>query len=181
MSASIPENRLRLVGFPEPPATPPRSRSAVTLTPPVRLSGRAINTPDAEQRQAVARANLDAARLSALDARWVLAVQAERALEGGQAAIIPPEARARLLVLAERVGLRPFDANLVIAVVQDAARSGEDPLGPLATDRLRLVREGDASPLYAPKTGGHRWLLAGLVVIVLAGGLAFAMSRWLVS
>ena len=37
-----------------------------------------------------------------------------------------PERRARVLQTAERLGLRPFDANLIIAIVQDHARRGKD-------------------------------------------------------
>jgi hypothetical protein len=183
MSAALPQNRLRLVGLDDPPVAP-RRKSVLVAAPDVRLAGRSTQKPvppSATSAEEIAAANLHAARMSALDARWVLAVQVDRALQGGKAAIITPESRTRLLALAERVGLRPFDASLVIAVVQDAARQGEDPLGPLAVDRLRLVRAGDASPLYAPKPAHTPWIFAALVVITLSAALAFALSRWLVS
>ncbi len=57
----------------------------------------------------------------ATDPRWVLAVQAARALEG---AVLAPERRQGLLRLGQRMGLTPFDANLVLAIIQDRARRG---------------------------------------------------------
>lgn len=89
--------------------------------------------------QRIARENHDAASLSALDPRWVLAVQVSRELQGGRAAVIAPESRRRLLLVGNRLGLRDFDSNLVIAIVQDGARVGDDPLGPTAAARLRWV------------------------------------------
>jgi hypothetical protein len=35
------------------------------------------------------------------------------------------EDRRRLLALAQRLGIRAFDANLIVALVQDRARRGE--------------------------------------------------------
>ncbi|MBS0191220.1 MAG: hypothetical protein U0573_15435 [Phycisphaerales bacterium] len=57
------------------------------------------------------------------DARWVFAVRVRREIQGGAAAIVVPESRKRLLKLATRLGLRGFDANLIIAIVQDDARN----------------------------------------------------------
>lgn len=180
MSAVTPENRLRLVGFPEPEVGRASKRSVLVHAPAtIAPSREPALSRQAEDARRVTFANLNAARMSALDARWILAVQVERALQGGRAAIITPDARERLLILAERTGLRAFDANLVIAVVQDAAREGEDPLGPLAVDRLRLVREGDASPLYAPRRSLARVLLVAGIVITIAALAAFAAGRWL--
>lgn len=55
------------------------------------------------------------------DPRWVLAVMTSEALEG---ALLPPEKRERIVRTAAAWGLTPFDANLIIAVVQDQARRG---------------------------------------------------------
>jgi hypothetical protein len=73
------------------------------------------------------------------DPRWVLAVAAARQLEGGRAGILTQEGRAHVLRIARLLGLRPFDAALVIAIVQDAARRGE-PLGGEVSERLGMVR-----------------------------------------
>ncbi|MCA9298380.1 MAG: hypothetical protein KDA28_04900, partial [Phycisphaerales bacterium] len=70
---------------------------------------------------AVARENMAAASLEMMDARWIFAVQVSEALEGGKAALLRPDRRERLLRIANRLGLRHFDASLVIAMVQDGA------------------------------------------------------------
>lgn len=69
-----------------------------------------------------ARADFD---LLAADARYRFASQVVRHLEGGKAAILRPERRDLLVAGAVRDGILPFDANLVIALVQDAARRGD--------------------------------------------------------
>ena len=56
------------------------------------------------------------------DARWRLATETQRALQG---AVLAYEDRRQLLALANRLGIRAFDANLILAVVQDRARRGE--------------------------------------------------------
>jgi hypothetical protein len=71
------------------------------------------------------------------DPRWVLAVAAAAALEGGRGAVLVPERRRRLMRLSASLGVRAFDASLVLAIVQDAARRGE-PLGG-AAESLRMV------------------------------------------
>ena len=43
-----------------------------------------------------------------------------------QGTALTPERRARVMRTAEQLGIRPFDANMIIAVVQDHARRGED-------------------------------------------------------
>ena len=59
--------------------------------------------------------------LEGSDARWVLAVRVAERLEG---TMLDPESRERLVRLGKMLGLTPFDANLVIAIVQDRARRG---------------------------------------------------------
>lgn len=95
----------------------------------------------------VERENQHAATLSPDDARWILARRTAEAIEGGRAAILRPEVRVRLLAIGQRLGLRPFDANLVIAIVQDEARCA--PLSRIGASvaipeslvsRIRLVR-----------------------------------------
>jgi predicted kinase len=56
------------------------------------------------------------------DARWQLAAETQRALQG---AVLAYEDRKRLLALAAKLGIRAFDANLIVALVQDRARRGE--------------------------------------------------------
>lgn len=71
---------------------------------------------------AVAQDDLD---LVASDARFRFASEVARQLEGGKAAILRPERRDVLVARAERDGILAFDANLVIALVQDATRRGD--------------------------------------------------------
>lgn len=63
--------------------------------------------------------------LLAADARFRFASHVARHLEGGKAAILRPERRDLLVAGAVREGILPFDANLVIALVQDATRRGD--------------------------------------------------------
>jgi hypothetical protein len=73
------------------------------------------------------------------DARAILATRVAASLEGGRAAILRPESRRRVVALATRLGLRPFDANLIIAIVQDGARRGVRSHDPEMHGMLRLI------------------------------------------
>ena len=79
------------------------------------------------------------------DPRWVLAVRAAEQLQG---ATLTPPARDRLVRMAKAFGLTAFDANLIIAIVQDQARRGYAPaFCPTAGEpQLRMV------PLPTPRT-----------------------------
>ncbi len=104
------------------------------------------------------------------DPRWVLAVRCAEALQG---AVLPPEKRQRLVDLGKRLGLSPFDANLVIAIVQDQARRGYAPeLCPSQGEaQLRMV----PLPGYTDADGARRrraMATAGWLTLVLAGELA---------
>jgi len=104
------------------------------------------------------------------DPLWVLAEQAAASIEGGRAAVLPPERRARLLAAGARLGLRPFDSHLVIAIVQDGARSGER-VGEGTGRRLGLLRresgrgEGMAIGL---RLGLAALIAVGMVLVFLA-------------
>lgn len=101
-----------------------------------------------------------AASMSALDPRWALAVRANTLLQGGRAAILPPESRRFLVSLGKDINLRPFDSNLVIAIVQDAARAGYDPLGAEARMRLKMVPE----PRKEQDQPMLRWAIAAVLL-----------------
>lgn len=102
---------------------------------------------DAPAQAVVADANRAAAGLTATDPRWVLALRVAVSLAGGRAAVLTPDKRRSMERLAGRLGLRPFDAALVIAIVQDASRRGESIAdrgpGPAVAARLQLVRPVD--------------------------------------
>jgi hypothetical protein len=110
------------------------------------------------------------------DPRWVLAVEVARNLQGGRAAILTPERRARAMNFAREMGLRPFDASLVIAIVQDAARTNARPLGGMPADvhsRLSLV---GAPESVQPAATPSLW-----PAVVSAGVLAVAIFSALVA
>ena len=122
-------------------------------------------------RRRVALENRLAADAPELDPRSPhlrLAGRVAGALEG---AVLPPERRAELVAHARDLGVREFDANLVIAVIQDRMRRGEpldDVLGPLEVlDRTR-----------PPRVGDHLRAVLGGVAVGIAGGLAVLAIRW---
>jgi len=92
-----------------------------------------------------------------------------------QGTTLTPERRELLLKAGQKLGLRLFEANLVIAIVQDRARAG----APLEASKpvLRLVRGPDESPMNSKcrSTSWPKWFAAA------AGGamLAALMIRWL--
>lgn len=116
----------------------------------------------------VAAENASAA-LGADDARQAFAVAVARSLEGGRAAILRPDARRSLTSQAGRLGLRPFDAALVIAIVQDAARRGESPDSPPMLAAIPTPSQETPSP----------W--AGVVGALLAAGLVALVVWWLLA
>lgn len=148
---------LRLVGEAEAPSRPRR-----------------IDANEAQARRAVAAENRFAAGISHEDARWALAVRTSAMLDGGKAAVLTPERRRNLVRLATQMGLREFDANLVIAIVQDGARTGEGALGLGVEQRLALVKE----PAQASR-GLPTWAVVALAVV---GALALVatVARWIV-
>ncbi|MEM6458057.1 MAG: hypothetical protein AAF710_01555 [Planctomycetota bacterium] len=106
------------------------------------------------------------------DPRWVLAVRTAEQLEGS---VLTPEKRERLLRLGRGFGLGVFDANLVIAIVQDQARRGHAPAYcPAAAEpQLRLV------PPPRPTrwmTGPRTLLIAGIIAGFIA--LELVVLAW---
>jgi hypothetical protein len=125
----------------------------------------------ARARRQIAAENHAASGLAADDARWAFATAVSQSLEGGRTAALPPASRERLVGMATRMGLRPFDANLVIAIVQDGARSGEGSLAAPMAGRLMLVRP-PASSERAPA-----WPLLAAAV-ALGAAMCAALVRW---
>lgn len=72
----------------------------------------------ASLREAIAAEN----RASATNPNVLLGSEISRRLEGS---ILPADARRAVLRRAEALGIRQFDASLLIAVAQDRARRGE--------------------------------------------------------
>jgi len=88
-------------------------------------AGRAQSIPERvadENRSAAA-----GAAVIASDPRWVFAARAHTALEAGGR--LNPARREDLIAFARRRGIRPFDAHMILALVQDRARRGEELAG----------------------------------------------------
>lgn len=110
------------------------------------------------------------------DPRWVLAMQTHARLQG---TALTPEHRDQLLKSGKKMGLRPFEANLVIALVQDRARN--DPVF-AAAPQLRLVRTIEHNENLVAQT--HKAVSPAIwpkVFAAVAAALAVAalLIRWL--
>jgi len=113
--------------------------------------------------------------ISATDPRWVLAVRTQTKLQGGTAAILRPEDRRALLRTAEAIGLRAFDANLVIALVQDAARRGESFQGALSERLLMVQRRA------GPRRSREAEMASLASSVALGVAIAVAAAMWVAS
>lgn len=127
---------------------------------PLQLAADAVAS---ENRAARANAGLDPA-----DPRWVLATRAYAQLQGST---MTPDRRQRVMRTADQLGVRPFEANLIIAIVQDHARSGRVLAD--AAPTLQLLAE----PEPKRRSAWDRWI-AALVLATLANLL---LIWWLVS
>lgn len=122
--------------------------------------------------------------MPAADPRLDFAALVRTSIEGGRAAILRPERRHDLMTRAHTLGLRPFDANLVIAVVQEAARRGEDAAIPQRTPRhahanLQVLSQLlPQRPVVSARDQTIRlaFIAAGIGICIL-GGLIAAMGR----
>jgi hypothetical protein len=115
---------------------------------------------------AIANENLAASQLSIElnDPRWTLATIAYGKLQEGP---LTPETRDELIKKATRLGLRPFDASLIIAIAQDQARHGRALEH--AEPTLRLIR----AP-RPPETAWHgvrRWSMAVVCAALLSAAV----------
>ncbi|TVQ62581.1 MAG: hypothetical protein EA378_04435 [Phycisphaerales bacterium] len=148
----------------------PASRARVTRgKPPLTIS---------LDEALVAAENRSAAAVTVGDARWVFAARVATALEGGRSAVLAPERRERLITTARHLGLRPFDANLIVAIVQDTARTTGAPLGPATAERLELVQPADARSGKGPSPVGA-WIYPALASLTLAAALFVVLLAWL--
>lgn len=153
-------------------AAPRTTQTPLRLVRPddgVATLGRRAGLPASSLAQRVARENR-AAALSRDDQRSIFAAHVARQLDGGRAAILPPERRRHLLGIAEGLGLGGFDASLVIAIVQDAVREGEDPLSIASDQRLTLIRPSRPA-LETARSLLLWWLGAMLLGIAFLAGL----------
>ncbi|MEX2672170.1 MAG: hypothetical protein WD294_08690 [Phycisphaeraceae bacterium] len=114
ISSSSERTQLRLVGR--------GPRGSVTLRLAGGAAGGEVRRPRGAEPPVSHRRRPDKpAELNSTDPRWVLAVRTQQVLQG---AMLRPAERQNLLRVGRLMGLNPFDANLVIAIVQDQARRG---------------------------------------------------------
>jgi hypothetical protein len=137
MSSAASHPRLRLVGADDEPALDEWARSRRVRQAVIRENRRAAQNPSLEPT----------------DPRWVLAARAYSQLQGST---MTPERRQRVMRTARLLGVRPFDANLVIAIVQDRARRGENLAE--AAPTLTLIRKPPRRRAPSPTTA--RWIAA---------------------
>ncbi len=138
-------NFLKLVGHDDPHVAGAWQRDA---------AARAI----AQENRAASRAEPS---LEPTDPRWILAARTYASLEGST---LTPEKRARLQRTAERIGVRPFDANVIIAIVQDQARRGEPLDAALPTLNLLEKPEPHTRQREAPALLWITAIASGLVL-----------------
>lgn len=124
------------------------------------------------REEAVARANKDAAELPLLTAQSLFAANVANALEGGPAAVLPADTRRRLVLSAGRIGIREFDAHLIIAMVQERTRAA----APSARPAARTPRLHNPELPRTSQSSSHLRLLAAS--ILLAGILLAATVLW---
>jgi len=192
--ADTPEQRLRMTGSrrsTDEPRGPWSPRAADLRKASSLVAGRAYPLPKGtprhlrlvgqrDARQLPANETNAAARalLGATDPRWVLALRVAEQMQG---TLLAPDARERLIRLGKTMGLTPFDANLVIAIIQDQARRGFAPerCASAGAAMLRMV------PLPRPKdrfvgsfTRNGFWAAVALVAAIVGLELLL-LKAWL--
>ena len=140
------------------PAETPATRDRLRTRPKLRLVG-----ADQVVKPAITPQQ-HAPITDTADPRWVLAVRTAEQLEG---TVLPPAKRERLLQVGRMLGLTPFDANLVLAIVQDQARRGHAPAYCAAAGepQLRMVPLPTRRPWTLKK-----WLTLGILVCAFVAG-----------
>ena len=147
----------------ELPAANPRLRfvrdSSSTLAP-SELAARLRRRSDIARETRAAAAGT---QMEPTDPRWVLAVRTQMQLQG---TMLTPQRRRQVLRTARLLGVRAFDANLIIAIVQDRTRRGE----PLAAAAPTIAMVNAVQPHRDHRRAIARWLnvlLAAVIVTVL--------------
>lgn len=113
----------------------------------------------------------------ASDPRWILAVRTACELDGGRAAVLTPARRDQLNKLAAGLRISTFDAALIIATVQDAARRGEPVPSHDLARRVTSLRPGVG---FKPERSFMPWILAAICSAATVG-LTGAVVHWITS
>lgn len=134
--------------------------------------------------------NKRAATLSDRDARRIMAQRVAENIDGGRAGILVPERRQALVATAQRMGMRPFDANLIIAIVQDRFRRGLlGASGAGHDERLELVTAPAGTPAHPADSLPHPMLAErrrerfwlGVRLLLASAAIAGILTVWLVN
>ncbi|MDX2115661.1 MAG: hypothetical protein SFZ24_08590 [Planctomycetota bacterium] len=152
----------------------PRGSPLRLIRPETGLSLRQADARRAVETENRAAALLTSGDRAVEDLRQIFALRAASTLEGGRAAILRPERRRELVAGAAALGMRPFEANLIIAVVQDGVRRGTGPLSPETRGLLRVIPAPTPSALL-----GSSWLRPGLAALLLGGMITLLLIDWL--
>ena len=146
--------------------------------PPLGHAGKGPRrTPQAEAEAGAANHVLEPPSFADTDPRWVLALRTAEQLEG---TILTVEKRERLLRVGTALGLTLFDANLVLAIVQDQARRGYTPARCPAAGAAQLA----LLPMPAPRAPSQflaaaRRMVSALIVITAVLGIEVLLLYWL--
>ncbi|MEM1211818.1 MAG: hypothetical protein AAGI68_05900 [Planctomycetota bacterium] len=99
-----------------------------------------------------------------------------RAGEALQGTLLTPDRREGLMRLASVMGLNPFDASLVLAIVQDQARRGHRPehCAAAGADQLLMIPAPTTRSIGKAR---RLWTIAGLTVCLI--GLQLFTVWWL--
>jgi len=138
--------------------------SGATTTRP-RLIFHPAQTPRRDARARRSSPEGTPAALSPTDPRWVLALRTREVLDGDR---LGPASRASLIRLGRMMGLNTFEANLVIAIVQDGARRGLE-LGDAEPSLLCVPRQTKRQRL-------SRWRVAAWVATLLIAEAAIVIN-----
>jgi len=146
------------------PAPGPRARRPVS-TASRQTAAPGAAAPERPHGPVAARV---AQTLAASDPRWVLAIRAAESMEG---TTLSPEKRRSLIRMGKVFGLTAFDANLIIAIVQDQARRGYRPevcprMGEAQLRMVPLPRRAKLLSLGA--TPARRWTTIALLIAAMA-------------
>lgn len=102
-----------------------------------------------------------------------------------QGTMLTPERRDEVLASGKRLGLRPFESNLIIAIVQDQARRQpteitNSPAASLRIAKATLGMLGDPTPAESvtARHRGWRWWMAAIGCAMMLAGI---IIRWISS
>lgn len=98
-------------------------------------------------------------------------------LQGGRAALLTPERRKSLVAGAVRSGMRPFEAQLIVAAVQEAVRHGDvDPVlhGPVES----APAIPDINPARKTELEASRMVILILASVLLGCAILVLLVSW---